>query len=82
MLIHSFIYLFIYSFIHSLQVVADCAAPPWRQTCKLFDAIITDPPYGIREPTEKVGTTRKNPEVPKEFLEVHFPQKVNRLNTC
>ncbi len=60
-------------------VVADSAAPPWRQGSKLFDSIITDPPYGIREPTEKVGTTRKNPEVPKEFLDVHFPQKVNKI---
>jgi tRNA (guanine10-N2)-methyltransferase len=63
-------------------VVADSAAPPWRQGSKLFDSIITDPPYGIREPTEKVGTTRKNPEVPKEFLDVHFPQKVNKKMKC
>jgi tRNA (guanine10-N2)-methyltransferase len=63
-------------------VVADSAAPPWRQGSKLFDSIITDPPYGIREPTEKVGTTRKNPEVPKEFLDVHFPQKVNKKRSA
>jgi tRNA (guanine10-N2)-methyltransferase len=62
-------------------VVADSAAPPWRQNVRMFHAIITDPPYGIREPTEKVGTTRKNPEIPREYLEVHFPQKVKSVST-
>ncbi len=33
------------------------------------------------EPTEKIGTTRKNPEVPKEFLELHFPQKARFLSS-
>lgn len=67
-----------YSLLHKYVdlVVADSAAPPWRTMSKLFEAIVTDPPYGIREPTEKIGTSRKNPEIPKEFLEVHFPQKV------
>lgn len=55
----------------------DNASPPWRRTVPIFDAVITDPPYGIREPTEKVGTTRANPEIPKEYLDTHFPQKVS-----
>lgn len=60
-------------------IVVDNASPPWRNSAPIFDAVITDPPYGIREPTEKVGTRRVNPEIPKEYLETHYPQKVRLL---
>jgi tRNA (guanine10-N2)-methyltransferase len=33
--------------------VCDAALPPWRETEGLLDAVITDPPYGIREPTAR-----------------------------
>ena len=55
-------------------VVADSSNPPWYRV--QFDAIITDPPYGIREPTEKIGTAKLAPEVPAEFLDTHLPAKV------
>ncbi|XP_061395096.1 tRNA (guanine(10)-N2)-methyltransferase homolog [Musca vetustissima] len=53
-------------------VVADFSNPLWTEKLK-FDSIITDPPYGIRESTEKVETkanvkqNSKNPDVP------HYP---------
>ncbi|XP_018015888.1 tRNA (guanine(10)-N2)-methyltransferase homolog [Hyalella azteca] len=34
--------------------VVDCARTSWRRA-PVLDAIITDPPYGIREATERVG---------------------------
>ncbi|KAF2344720.1 DNA methylase N-6 adenine-specific conserved site [Trinorchestia longiramus] len=40
---------------HYLDVaVVDCARTAWRRA-PLLDAIITDPPYGIREATARVG---------------------------
>uniref|UniRef100_A0A8D8Q1J1 tRNA (guanine(10)-N(2))-methyltransferase TRMT11 n=1 Tax=Cacopsylla melanoneura TaxID=428564 RepID=A0A8D8Q1J1_9HEMI len=59
-------------------LVADSSVPFWRSGL-LLDAIITDPPYGIREATEKVGTTkpcaRSSPEVPDGSF--HYPSKVD-----
>ncbi len=37
---------------------------------------MTDPPYGIREPTFKVGTTKDNVVIAEEHLKHHIPQKV------
>merc|ERR1719209_2650750 len=44
----------------------------------LFDAIITDPPYGIREASLKVGTHKVDYTLPTEYLEqgMHFPEKI------
>uniref|UniRef100_A0A1A9W6M1 tRNA (guanine(10)-N(2))-methyltransferase TRMT11 n=1 Tax=Glossina brevipalpis TaxID=37001 RepID=A0A1A9W6M1_9MUSC len=39
-------------------VVADFSNTLWRQNLK-FDSIITDPPYGIREATEKITVKEK-----------------------
>ncbi|KAK7887103.1 hypothetical protein WMY93_026724 [Mugilogobius chulae] len=36
-------------------MVSDASKPVWRKT-PLFDAIITDPPYGIRESTRRTGS--------------------------
>ena len=35
-------------------IAADFCLSPWRN-CQMFQCIITDPPYGIREATEKIG---------------------------
>ena len=40
---------------------------------------VTDPPYGIREPAAKVGTTKDQKEaiIPEEYLGNHIPQKID-----
>ena len=43
---------------------------PYVDECVYFIAA----PYGIREPTERVGSNRGLP-VPEEFLQTHYPQK-------
>ena len=52
---------------------------PWRQSAGgWFDAIITDPPYGVREKCEKVGHTNHREDwIDFEMPENHFPDKVN-----
>ena len=43
-----------------------------------FDAIITDPPYGVREKCEKIGTsTRFDDWINFEMPDDHFPDKVS-----
>ncbi len=54
--------------------VCDSSRPPWR--FKGLDAIVTDPPYGIREPTTRVGTTKEEVVITEEQLPHHIPQKV------
>lgn len=56
-------------------VVSDFSLPMWREGLK-FDAIITDPPYGVREPTERIGIERDNYSVCEEHLINHIPAKV------
>ncbi|XP_042860219.1 tRNA (guanine(10)-N2)-methyltransferase homolog isoform X1 [Penaeus japonicus] len=62
-------------------VVMDNARPFWRGA-PYVDAIITDPPYGIRESTERVGTF-KNLKVNEEGVKQqvpaaqHFPSKIS-----
>ncbi len=64
-----------------LDVVAcDSSRPPWVHRSGL-DAIITDPPYGIRESIEKIGAGRDEvAPIPKEYLPYHVPQKVAKCN--
>ena len=39
---------------------------------------MTDPPYGIREPASKVGSTKDQIEaIPDEYLDNHIPQKID-----
>ncbi|CAL1279323.1 unnamed protein product [Larinioides sclopetarius] len=55
-------------------IVADAALPLWR--CEaFFDAIITDPPYGIRESTERIGT-EKEYKIPEHLASNHIPSKI------
>lgn len=54
-------------------LVADAAKCVWRQG-ELFDAIITDPPYGIREGRRKLGSKNVTPNpIPPEFVESYIP---------
>ncbi|XP_071451076.1 tRNA (guanine(10)-N(2))-methyltransferase homolog [Hetaerina americana] len=63
-------------------IVADSALPLWRSSLVL-DAIITDPPYGIREAAERIGRAVKPGEEDEEYriseehlLAGHVPSKV------
>ena len=66
-------------------IVADASNPPYCENLgTFFDSIITDPPYGIREPAERVGTKRRDSlehpgeyKVPEEYLPCHIPQKID-----
>ncbi|KAH8391635.1 hypothetical protein KR200_002685 [Drosophila serrata] len=53
-------------------VVADFSNPLWHSRIS-FDSIITDPPYGIREATEKVETKRSPKDIARTDEMVHYP---------
>ncbi|KAF6714402.1 tRNA (guanine(10)-N2)-methyltransferase-like [Oryzias melastigma] len=54
-------------------MVSDASKPVWRNAA-LFDAIITDPPYGIRESTRKTGSYKENTKLPDgNYVESHVP---------
>ncbi|KAG8331278.1 tRNA methyltransferase 11 [Homalodisca vitripennis] len=57
-------------------VVADASLPLWRDRLTV-DAIITDPPYGIRESIERVGTSREMIAVLEENQASHIPSKTD-----
>ncbi|XP_044735604.1 tRNA (guanine(10)-N2)-methyltransferase homolog [Chrysoperla carnea] len=57
-------------------LVADFSLPLWRSEFQI-DSIITDPPYGIRESTEKIGIEKDNYELTEEHLQNHVPSKVD-----
>ncbi|CAH1406059.1 unnamed protein product [Nezara viridula] len=56
-------------------IVADSSLPLWRPDI-LFDAIITDPPYGMREAIEKVGCRKEEKRISEQHLPTHIPSKV------
>ena len=58
-------------------LVADAANNPWRlETPELFDAIITDPPYGIREACSRLGSKNSDVTVPELVPgQIHFPEQ-------
>lgn len=56
-------------------IVADSSLPLWSKEFQL-DAIITDPPYGIREPTERVGS-HKIPQITEQQAATHIPSKID-----
>lgn len=56
------------------MLVADAAKCVWRQQ-ELFDAILTDPPYGIREGGRKIGSKSKVIKpIPPGCVESHIPE--------
>lgn len=56
-------------------ILADASRPIYRESFK-FDSIICDPPYGIRESIERIGTEKKDWKIPEEMLPIHFPSKI------
>lgn len=52
-------------------LVFDICQHPWRHTVK-FDAIITDPPYGVRAGAKKIAKT-KDRHVPAHLRSVLYP---------
>lgn len=57
-------------------VVADFSYPLWRSSMRV-NAIITDPPYGIREATERIGSTKPSPTIEEHHLVTHVPSKIS-----
>uniref|UniRef100_A0A1A8QZ50 tRNA (guanine(10)-N(2))-methyltransferase TRMT11 n=1 Tax=Nothobranchius rachovii TaxID=451742 RepID=A0A1A8QZ50_9TELE len=54
-------------------MVSDASKPVWRNAA-LFDAIITDPPYGIRESTRKTGSHKDITKAPDgSYADSHVP---------
>lgn len=56
-------------------MVADASRHAMWRTTEIFDAIITDPPYGIREGAKKVGKEEAVTLTPDQRVD-HIPQKV------
>nr|XP_048281403.1 tRNA (guanine(10)-N2)-methyltransferase homolog isoform X2 [Myodes glareolus] len=53
-------------------LVSDASKPSWRKGT-YFDAIITDPPYGIRESTRRSGSQKEIPKGIEKCPESHVP---------
>lgn len=53
-------------------LVSDASKPSWRKGT-YFDAIITDPPYGIRESTRRSGSQKDIPKGIEKCPESHVP---------
>ncbi|XP_012286221.1 tRNA (guanine(10)-N2)-methyltransferase homolog isoform X2 [Orussus abietinus] len=61
---------------HYIDVlVADFSLPLWKSDMRV-DSIITDPPYGIREATERLGSIKINPVIEGHQVATHIPSKV------
>ena len=58
-------------------ITGDFSLSPWRDQAWL-DCVITDPPYGIREGTTRVGTAKdySTDAIPEEYLDNHIPEKI------
>ncbi|XP_015279318.1 PREDICTED: tRNA (guanine(10)-N2)-methyltransferase homolog isoform X2 [Gekko japonicus] len=52
-------------------LVSDASKPIWRNGMQ-FDAIITDPPYGIREATRRTGSQKEMTKVTEGSTENHI----------
>ncbi|XP_059837496.1 tRNA (guanine(10)-N2)-methyltransferase homolog isoform X3 [Hypanus sabinus] len=57
-------------------LVSDTSKNIWRKA-NIFDAIITDPPYGIRESTRKTGSQKGSIKPAEEYIESHVPVSMN-----
>jgi len=55
-------------------VLSDFSRPLWNKF--EFDAIITDPPYGIREAAKKIGSNKEY-KIPEDLLANHIPAKIH-----
>ncbi|KAK0182509.1 hypothetical protein PV327_000645 [Microctonus hyperodae] len=57
-------------------IVSDFSRPMWKPGMRV-DAIITDPPYGVREATERVGSAKSNPIIDEHQAATHIPSKID-----
>lgn len=57
-------------------ILSDASIPLFRQQFK-WDAVICDPPYGIREASEKVGSKKDFVEIPDHLVPEHYPAKIH-----
>ncbi|XP_077018943.1 tRNA (guanine(10)-N(2))-methyltransferase TRMT11 isoform X5 [Tamandua tetradactyla] len=57
-------------------LVSDASKPSWRKGA-YFDAIITDPPYGIRESSRRTGSQKDTPKGTEKCPESHVPVSLN-----
>jgi tRNA (guanine10-N2)-methyltransferase len=56
-------------------LIADAALSIWKQK-PLFDAIVTDPPYGIREGAWKIGSKKgETNSIPEHLKDDHIPSR-------
>uniref|UniRef100_A0A672MU01 tRNA (guanine(10)-N(2))-methyltransferase TRMT11 n=1 Tax=Sinocyclocheilus grahami TaxID=75366 RepID=A0A672MU01_SINGR len=55
-------------------MVSDASKPVWRKNAQ-FDAIVTDPPYGIRESTRRTGSHKDIIKPPVDFIQRLFKMK-------
>ena len=57
-------------------ILSDASVPIFRPGFKL-DAVICDPPYGIRESSEKVGSKNIVTKIPDDLVPDHYPEKIH-----
>ncbi|XP_011303591.1 tRNA (guanine(10)-N2)-methyltransferase homolog [Fopius arisanus] len=57
-------------------IVSDFSQLLWRSDMRV-NAIITDPPYGVREATERIGTSKPNPTIDETQAAAHIPSKID-----
>ncbi|ESP00213.1 hypothetical protein LOTGIDRAFT_238654 [Lottia gigantea] len=56
-------------------IVADSSKQNMWRDQSYFDAIITDPPYGIREPAKKIRAATEDYIITDDMKDCHYPQK-------
>jgi len=61
-------------------IVSDMAYHPWRNNGELFDAIVTDPPYGVRAGAKKIGLNTEKYDAPpptkRDVMNPRYPLTV------
>jgi len=61
-------------------IVSDMAHHPWRNNGELFDAIVTDPPYGVRAGAKKIGLNTDKYDAPpptkRDVMNPRYPLTV------
>ncbi|KAK3087947.1 hypothetical protein FSP39_012704 [Pinctada imbricata] len=58
-------------------LVADASKSSLWDSRLQVDAIITDPPYGVREGAKKLGSEKNDPSLTEEDKDGHVPQKID-----
>lgn len=60
-----------------IDVLVSDASKNILRKANFFDAIITDPPYGVRESTRKTGSQKGVIKSAEEYIESHVPVSMN-----